>query len=103
VLDKSNECSHNGEVKDDPPSPPIVQVGDDTVAYLLCWDQHELDGAWFAWVTWIMTTGNRPRRHVVSLPAARVRPLEEPEAYRDVPRRVFVRRGKTRPWTPLPK
>ena len=49
VLDKSNGCSHTSEVKDDPPSPPIVQVGDDTVAYLLCWDQHERDGAWYAW------------------------------------------------------
>ncbi len=92
-----------GEVRDAPPSPPIVQVGDDTVAYLLCWDRHQRDGSWHAWVTWVMTTGNGPRRHVVSVRAENVRPLEAPEAYRDVPRRVFVRQGETGPWTPPPK
>src|SRR6266568_3041538 len=100
ALDHSNGSSHTGDVKDAPSSPPIVQVGDDTVAYLLCWDQHARDGSWHAWVTWVMTTGDRPRRHVVSVQADSGRPLEPPGAYRDVPRRVFVRQGETRPWTP---
>ncbi len=73
------------------------------MAYLLCWDRHQRDGSWHAWVTWVMTTGNGPRRHVVSVRAENVRPLEAPEAYRDVPRRVFVRQGETGPWTPPPK
>ncbi len=32
--------------------------------------------------------------------AASLAPLEEPDAYRDVPRRVLGKDGKIRPWAP---
>src|ERR1039457_2661893 len=98
LLDKSKPGSHTGQVKDEPWSPPIVQVGDETVAYLLCWERHERDGSWHAWVTWIRDQAGRPRRHIVSVRAARVRPLELPGAYRQVPRRVRGSDGVIRPW-----
>ena len=54
-------------MKDQPPSPPIVHVGDEIMAYLLAWERHERDGSWWAWVTWIRTQGDRPFRHVVTV------------------------------------
>jgi hypothetical protein len=86
-------------VKDPPYSPPLVQVSDEIVAYLLCWEQHERDGSWYAWVTWIRAQAGRPRRHVVSVQAAYVHPLELPDVYRQVPRRVLGNDGTIRPWT----
>ena len=59
-LDNSKTGSHTGQVKDEPSSPPLVQVGDETVAYLLCWERHERDGSWHAWVTWIRTLPTSP-------------------------------------------
>jgi hypothetical protein len=84
-------------MKDPPWSPPLVRVGDETVAYLLYWEQHEWDGSWHAWVTWIRTGTRGPRRHVVSVRAASVRPLELPGAYQHVPRRVRRNDGTIRP------
>ena len=40
-----------------------------------------------------------PRRRVVTVRAAAVRPLEPPDAYGDVPRRVLGRDGCIRPWS----
>jgi hypothetical protein len=82
-----------------PWSPPIVQVSDTAVAYLLCWEQHEHSGEWWAWVTWIRYRSDRPFRHVVSVPAASVRPVEDATAYRNVPRRVNGGTGRIRAWT----
>jgi len=45
ALDFSNASSHTDEVKDEPPSPPIVHVGDEIIAYLLAWERHERDGS----------------------------------------------------------
>ncbi len=74
------------------------------VGHLLEWRQHELDGQWRAWVSWVQTTGDPPRhrhRHkVVEVRAASLAPLEAPEAYRDVPRRMLGNDGKIRPWAP---
>jgi hypothetical protein len=97
-VDKSKSNSHTGQVKDEPWSPPIVLVGKETVAYLLCWERHERDGSWHAWVTWIRTQAGRPCRHLVSVQAASVRPLELPGIYRQVPRRVRGNDGVIRPW-----
>ncbi len=85
-----------------PWSPPIVELAGDSVAHLLCWEQHERDGSWYAWVSWIQSTGDpvRYRHHVVSVRAAAVRPLENPGAYARVPRRMLGRDGQIRPWTP---
>lgn len=83
---------------DEPACPPLVQVGEETVAYLLAWEQHERDGSWWAWVTWIRTVNDQPRRHVVSVRAGSIRPLEPPDAYRQVPRRVLGNDGIIRAW-----
>jgi len=85
---------------DEPWSPPIVAVGEEITAYLLCWEQHERDGSWHAWVTWVRTVRDRPRRHVVAVRAERVSPLEPPDAYWQVPRRVLGNDGVIRDWTP---
>jgi hypothetical protein len=85
---------------DKPASPPIVGVGEETVAFLLCWEQHERDGSWWAWVVWVRLRSGHPYRHVVSVQAGRICPLEVPEAYRQVPRRVLGNDGVIRAWTP---
>jgi hypothetical protein len=95
--------SHAGQVRNEPLSPPLVQVGDDAVAYLLAWEQHEQDGSWWAWVTWIRERSGRPHRHVTTVRAARLRPVEVPSAYEGVPRRVLGLDGQIRPWSPPPR
>ncbi len=85
-----------------PWSPPIVELAGDGAAHLLCWELHERDGSWYAWVSWIQSTGDpvRHRHRVVSVRAGAVRPLENPGAYARVPRRVLGRDGQIHPWTP---
>jgi hypothetical protein len=85
-----------------PWSPPIVELAGNGVAHLLAWEQHERDGSWHAWVSWGQSTGDplRHRHHVVSVRATTVQPLESPDAYARVPRRVLGRDGQIRPWTP---
>ena len=60
------------------------------IGHLLCWERHERDGTWYAWVSWVQSTGDpvRHRHQVVSVRAAGVRRLENPEAYKNVPRRA---------------
>jgi len=88
--------------RDAPWAPPLVELSIGEVGHLLEWRQHELDGQWHAWVSWVQTTGDPPRhRHkVVEVRAASLAPLEDPDAYRDVPRRVLGNDGKIRPWAP---
>jgi len=85
-----------------PWSPPIVELAGDGVAHLLCREQHERDGSWYAWVSWIQSTGDpvRHRHHVVSVRADAVRRLENPDAYARVPRRMLGSDWQVRPWTP---
>jgi hypothetical protein len=84
-----------------PWAPPLVELPGGQVGHLLEWRQHESDGEWHAWVSWIQTTGEPPRhRHkVVSVQAKSLAPLEAPEAYRDVPRTMHCMDGQIRPWT----
>ena len=79
--------------------PPLVAIATDDIGHLLEWRQHERDGSWWAWISWVQMAGDRPRHHVVEVQAASLRPLEGPEAYEGVPRRIFGRDGKVRPWT----
>jgi hypothetical protein len=86
-------------VRDDPWSPPIVALGDGIVGHLLCWELHEHDGSWWAWVSWIQQSGGRHIHKVVTVRGSRLRPLDSPEAYADVPRRVRCNDGQIRPWS----
>lgn len=77
----------------DPPwVPPIVALSDGAVAHLLAWEMHERDGSWQAWVSWVHEAGSRAIHKIVNVGAAQLQPLEEPENYARVPRRV---RGRT--------
>jgi hypothetical protein len=85
-----------------PASPPIVELDGGTVGHLLCWEQHERDGSWHAWVSWVQSTGHPVRhRHLIAcVRAGTLRSIEDPAAYADVPRRVRGNDGRIRPWTP---
>jgi hypothetical protein len=74
-----------------------VGLADGTAAHLLCWERHEADGAWWAWISWLQEAADRPRHHVVNVQADAVRQLEPPGAYRLVPRRVLGVDGQIRP------
>ncbi len=85
----------------DPPyAPPLVELGDGIVGHLLEWRQHERDGSWHAWVSWIQSTGDpvRHRHKLVEVRAGSVRPVEAPAAYSGVPRTIFGLDGMVRPW-----
>src|SRR2546425_11136450 len=92
-----DDCLHSHR----PWSPPIVQLAGDGIGHLLCWEKHERDGSWYAWVSWVQSTGDpvRHRHHVVSVRAEAVRRLENPDAYARVPRRVLGTDGQIRPWS----
>jgi hypothetical protein len=74
------------------------------VGHLLCWELHERDGSWYAWVSWVQSTGDpvRHRHKIACVRAGTLRPLENPAAYTDVPRRVLGRDGLIRPWNRNP-
>jgi hypothetical protein len=88
-------------MRDEPDCPPIVLItggAEDQAAFLLAWEVRETaPSEWSAWVTWIRETGGRQVRHVTTVRAARLRPLESPEAYAAVPRRVRGLDGVVRP------
>ena len=58
------------------------------MGHLLCWERHERDGSWHAWVSWVQSTGDpvHHRHRIVCVRAGTLRPLEAPSAYKDVPR-----------------
>jgi hypothetical protein len=93
-----------GWVKNEPTSPPIVLLpaDDPVVCYLLAWEMHERDGSWWAYVTWPRVRNGQSYRHVTSVRAERLEPLESAEVYAQVPRRVLGRDGEIRPWSPPP-
>ena len=43
-----------------PWAPPIVTMSDTTVGHLLAWELIEVDGSWWAWVSWVHQHGARP-------------------------------------------
>jgi hypothetical protein len=69
------------------------------VGHLLAWEMHEHDGTWHAWVSWIQQAGGRPVHKVVDVRAGSLQPLEPPDAYSSVPRRVRGSDGLIRPWS----
>ena len=69
------------------------------VGHLLGWEMHERDGSWHAWVSWVHVSGGRHLHKVVTVQASSLRPLEEPDAYAGVPRRIVGADGLVRPWS----
>jgi hypothetical protein len=69
------------------------------VGHLLAWEMHEHDGTWHAWVSWIQQAGGRHVHKVVDVRAGSLQPLESPDAYSAVPRRVRGSDGLIRPWS----
>ena len=69
------------------------------MGHLLAWEMHERDGSWHAWVSWIQQSGGRHVHKVVDVRAGSLRPLEHPDAYSSVPRRVRSSDGLIRPWS----
>jgi hypothetical protein len=72
---------------------------DGTVGHLLAWELVEVDGSWSAWVSWVQQANGRPVHKVVTVRASQLQPLEGPESYSRVPRRVRGRDGVIRPWS----
>ncbi len=83
-----------------PWSPPLVELSTGAIGHLLAWELNETEGSWWAWVSWVQSTGNPVwhRHKVVTVRAAGLRPVEAPGAYDEVPRRVRGRDGQIRPW-----
>jgi hypothetical protein len=87
-------------VPSDPPwAPPIVRLNDSVIGHLLAWEYMEVDGSWWAWVSWIQQNGGRPLHKLVSVRAAALQPVDDPASYQAVPRRVRGRDGVIRPWS----
>ena len=63
----------------------------------LAWERHELDGSWLARVSWVQESGGQRYHKVVQVRAGSLRPLEPPEAYLQVPRRLPGRGGRNHP------
>jgi hypothetical protein len=80
-----------------PYCPPVVGMASGPIGHLLCWDRHERDGSWWAWVSWIQQTSDRAVHKIVCVPTQSLTPLETPDAYREVPRRIFGNDGRIRP------
>jgi hypothetical protein len=66
------------------------------VGHLLAWERHERDGSWWAWVSWVHQSGGRRNHKVVLVRAGSLSPLEVPEAYKTVPRRMLGEDGQIR-------
>ena len=77
-----------------PWAPPLVEMTGGIVGHLLAWERHELDGSWWAWVSWVQESGGQRYHKVVQVRAGSLRPLEPPEAYQQVPRRLPGRGGR---------
>ncbi len=85
--------------RDAPYAPPIVAFGDAIIGHLLAWELIEVDGSWWAWVSWVQQSGGQPIHKIVTIRATGLQPLEGPESYSRVPRRVRGRDGVVRPWS----
>ena len=79
--------------------PPIVEMSTGSVGHLLAWELREVNGSWWAWISWVQETGGRRVHKLVDVQARSVRPLEDPQAYADVPRRVLGNDGQIRLWS----
>ena len=57
----SNRISHTSVMAEEraPWAPPLVEMTGGIVGHLLAWERHELDGSWWAWVSWVQESGGR--------------------------------------------
>lgn len=70
--------------------PPIVHMsGVEQPGYLLAWVRHDLDGSWWAVVTWTHQVGNRIERLVINTQANGLSRIDSDKAYAQVPRYRF--------------
>lgn len=74
-------------------------MGGGAVAHLLAWELRQIDGQWWAWVSWVQETGGRTVHQVVVVRASSLRPVDAAEAYSCVPRRVVGLDGLVQPWS----
>jgi hypothetical protein len=58
------------------------------MGHLLAWERHERDGSWWAWVSWTHQTSAALITRLSWSGPASLRPLEPPQAYKAVPRRL---------------
>lgn len=82
-----------------PYAPPLVALSSGQPAHLLAWELLEATGDWQAWVSWVHTAGGHHAHQVDPVRASSLQPLEDPDAYCEVPRRVRGRDGLIRPWS----
>src|SRR4051794_8596055 len=79
--------------------PPMVHLaGSDEAGLLLAWVKHAIDGSWTALVVWIRRTGDGVYERKFVEVGGGIRPLEAPDAYREVPRLLLDVDGTVRPW-----
>ena len=92
----SNLVSYTGLMAWDktPWAPPLVELAGGKAGHLLAWERHERDGSW--WAIRIHEAGGRRDHNVVLVRANSLRPLEPPEVYKVVPRRVLGLDGQIR-------
>ena len=77
--------------------PPLVEMTGGTIGHLLAWEQHERDGSWWAWCSWVQASGDRHVHKVVLVRSGSVAPIKTPDAYAGVPRRLLGNDGQIRP------
>src|ERR1700752_1673542 len=69
------------------------------VGHLLAWEMHSHGGTWHAWGPGTQRSDGRHVHKVVDVRAGSLQPLEPPDAYSAVPRRVRGSDGLIRPWS----
>ncbi len=79
-----------------PWAPPLAEMSGGIVGHLLAWERQEDCGPWRARVSWVQESGGWHVHKVVQVQAASLRPLERPDAYEAVPRRVLGGDGQIR-------
>jgi hypothetical protein len=89
----ASRCLHYANVLSDtrmvagqaPWCPPLVQMTSGSIGHLLCWERHERDGTWWAWVSWIQGSGARPVYKIVAVTRRLARARRGPRGLRRRP------------------
>jgi hypothetical protein len=70
-----------------------------TIGHLSCWERHENYGSWWAWVSWTQQTSDRTVQKIIYVSTESLIPLEDPETYRQVLRKIVDNCGRIRPYS----